>query len=80
MAAALRELSGKQVGYTAAERPAFEARFKARNLPDVVIGRIIGFMTDIANGQEADVSPDMETLLGRKPATLKAGLKTLFKL
>lgn len=26
-----------------------------------------------------EVSPDLENLLGRKPASLKAGLKVLFK-
>jgi NAD(P)H dehydrogenase (quinone) len=80
VAAALTDLSGKPVKYTAAEVPAFEQGLKARGLPDVVVGRIIGFMTDIKNGQEDEISPDLEQLLGRKPATLKEGLQELYKL
>lgn len=53
---------------------------KERGLPDVVAGRIVGFLTDIKNGQGDEVSPDLEGLLGRKPASLEEGLKALFKL
>ncbi len=80
VAATLTELSGKTVNYTPAEKPAFEAGLKERGLPDVMIQRITGFITDIKNGQEDQVSPDLENLLGRKPASLKEGLKVLFKL
>ena len=38
------------------------------------------FLTDIKNGQEEEVSPDLENLLGRKPASLRDGLKALSKL
>ena len=80
MAAALTDLSGKSVKYTAAEVPAFEQGLKARGLPEVVVGRIIGFLTDIKNGQEDEISSDLEHLLGRQPATLHAGLKELYQL
>ena len=80
IAAVLTELSGKSVSYTPAEKPAFEAGLRERGLPDVMIGRITGFMTDIKNGQEDQISPDLEHLLGRKPASLKEGLKLLFRL
>ena len=80
VAAALTDLSGKSVKYTAAEVPAFEQGLKARGLPEVVVGRIIGFLTDIKNGQEDEISSDLEHLLGRQPATLHAGLKELYQL
>lgn len=80
VAATLTNLSGKEVTYTPAEKSAFEAQLKGRNVPDVIVQRVTGFITDIANGQEADVSPDLENLLGRKPASLKEGLKTLYNL
>lgn len=80
VAAALTDLSGKPVQYTAAEVPAFEQGLKARGLPEVVVGRIIGFMTDIKNGQEDDISPDLAQLLGRQPVTLRAGLRELYQL
>jgi len=80
VAQVLTELSGKQVKYTPAEVSAFAQGLKGRGLPDVIVGRIIGFMTDIKNGQEDAVSPDLEQLLGRKPASLHEGLKALYKL
>ena len=46
----------------------------------MIAQRIVGFMLDIKNGQEDEISPDLEDLLGRKPASLEAGLKVLFKL
>jgi NAD(P)H dehydrogenase (quinone) len=46
----------------------------------VVARRITGFITDIANGQEDIVSPDLENLLGRKPTSLREGLTFLYKL
>ena len=80
VAVTLTDLSGKKVDYTPAETSAFETGLKGRGLPEVMIQRITGFLTDIKNGQEADVSHDMENLLGRKPVSLKNGLKTLYNL
>ncbi|GAB3640701.1 SDR family oxidoreductase [Spirosoma arcticum] len=80
VAAVLSDLSGKRVNYTAADPLAFEAGLKERGLPEVVAQRVTGFITDIKNGQEADVSEDLSTLLGRKPTSLKEGLKGLFNL
>jgi NAD(P)H dehydrogenase (quinone) len=80
VAATLTDLSGKKVGYTPAEKSVFEAQMTERGTPSAVVQKIVGFLTDIKNGQEAEVSPDLENLLGRKPASLKAGLKVLFDL
>jgi NAD(P)H dehydrogenase (quinone) len=79
VAATLTDLAGKEVGYTPAEKSVFEAQMKERGTPSAVVQKIVGFLTDIKNGQEEAVSPDMENLLGRKPASLKEGLKVLFK-
>ena len=80
VAAALTDLSGKQVNYTSVEKAAFEAQLTGRGVPELVAQRVVGFLTDIKNGQEDAVSPDLSTLLGRKPVSLKEGLKTLFSL
>ena len=80
IAATLSDLSGKEVDYTPAEKSAFEAQMKGRGVPEMMIERVVGFLTDIKNGQEDEVSPDLENLLGRKPASLREGLKALFKL
>lgn len=78
VAAALTSLSGKSVIYTPAEPADFKAQLIGRGLPDVVARRIIGFITDIANGQEDIISPDLEKLLGRKPTGLEEGLALLY--
>ena len=80
VATALTELSGKQVKYTAVETPVFEEMMKQKGLPEGVIKKIIDFNLDIKNGQEAEVTNDLEIELGRKPASLKEGLKILFGL
>ena len=80
VATALTSLSGKEVQYTPAEKSAFEAQLKGRGLPEIMVQRITSFLTDIKNGQEEEVSLDLENLLGRKPASLQEGLKVLFKL
>ena len=80
VAATLSDLSGKEVNYTSTEKSAFEAQMKERGVPGMMIERITGFLTDIKNGQEEEVYPDLENLLGRKPASLKDGGKVLFKL
>ncbi len=78
VAATLADLSGKKVNYTPADRSVFAAQMKDRGTPELMVQRVVGFLTDIKNGQEADVSPDLEHLLRRKPASLKQGLKVLF--
>ena len=80
VAAALTTLSGKPVAYTPVETAVFEEQLQARGLPAAVIPRIVGFMTDIKNGQEEIVSSDLEQLLGRKPATLLEGVRRIFNL
>lgn len=80
IAATLTQLSGKTVTYEPVEKSDFEAGLQQRGLPDLVVGRIAGFITDIKNGQESVVSTDLENALGRKPASLEMGLKMLFKL
>ncbi|RSK33097.1 SDR family oxidoreductase [Hymenobacter metallilatus] len=80
VAAALSELSGKPVAYTPIEQPTFEARLQAQGLPNAVVHLLAGFLTDIKNGQESTVSPELADVLGRPPTPLKEGLKAIFKL
>jgi NAD(P)H dehydrogenase (quinone) len=54
------------------------AGMKERGVPEPAIQKVVGFITDIKNGQEEEVTFDLENLLGRKPTTLKEGLKTLY--
>ena len=80
VAASLSTLSGKAVRYTPVPPDEFAVGMKQRGVPDKQVQRVIDFMTDIQNGQEEGVSHDLETILGRKPASLEEGLKSLFRL
>ena len=80
VARALGELSGKPVTYTPTDRAAYEAEMQARGVPGPMARLFYGFYCDIRDGQVDEVTPELEGLLGRKPASLKAGLKSLFHL
>ncbi|MFD2571563.1 SDR family oxidoreductase [Spirosoma soli] len=78
VAATLTELSGKTVTYTPVDESSFKAQMKQRGVPEGMVQRIVDFMIDIKNGQEAGISPDLEMMLGRKPTSLNEGLKLLY--
>lgn len=80
VAEALTELSGKNVTYTPVDADTFKIKAKERGLPDFAVDMVTNFMQDIQNGQEEKISDDMEIELGRKPLSLKEGLKVLFNL
>jgi len=78
VAAALTDLSGSKVVYTSVANAVFAARMMARGVPELATQRTVGFITDIKHGQEDEVSPELETALGRKPASLTEGIKILY--
>lgn len=80
IATVLTELSGKEVKYNDVETTAFEVMMKQRNVPEPLVQKIVDFVTDIKNNQEADIYSDLGKALGREPASLKEGLKILFHL
>ena len=80
VARALGELSGKPVTFTPTDKATYEAEMEARGVPGPMVRLLQGFYADIRDGQLDEVTPELEALLGRKPATLEEGLKSLFKL
>lgn len=78
VADALSALSGREVKYTPIEEPQFEAQMRERGVSEVVIRLSLNFHREIRTGLLDEVSPEMERLLGRKPASLQEGLKSLF--
>ncbi len=80
VAQALGELSGKPVTYTPTDKATFDAQMRERGVPEAMARVFYGFYCDIRDGQLDEVPPELEGLLGRKPASLKAGLKALFNL
>lgn len=79
VAKALTELSGKDVKYTPISEEKF-TEIKSKFIEAPMLKKIIDFNTDIANGQESEVTLDLEKKLGRKPTGLKEGIKQLFNL
>lgn len=80
VAAALTAASGQPVSYTPAGQASFAAGMQQRGVPAVAIERTIGFLADIQNGQEAQVSTDLANALGRQPTNLTEGVKMLYEL
>ncbi|RYU83368.1 SDR family oxidoreductase [Hymenobacter persicinus] len=80
VAAALTAAAGRPVTYSPVPVADFAAGMQARGVPAPAIERTIGFLTDIKNGQEAHVSPDLEAALGRPPATLAQAIRELYAL
>ena len=80
IADALSVLSGKTVKYNAVEVAQYEAMMSQRGLPPFLIKKIVSFVLDIKDGQESMITNDLENKLGRKPVSLKEGLKSLFQL
>jgi NAD(P)H dehydrogenase (quinone) len=80
VARALSELSGKTVNYTDVDPATFPARLKEFGLPEFVGMIVTGFSEDVKNHQFEILANDLEKLLGRKPASLKEGLKEVFHL
>jgi NAD(P)H dehydrogenase (quinone) len=76
----LTELSGRNVAYTPIEKPEFAARMRERGLPERMIQFTMNFHSEVRHDLLDEVSPEMEHLLGRRPASLKNGLKVLFNL
>ena len=80
VAASLTELSGKEIKYTPVDEPAYKNLMQATGTPPFVVQMLANFNLDIKNGQETVITNDLENKLGRKPTSLKDGLKILFEL
>lgn len=76
----LIELSGTQGTYVPVERPEFEARIRERGLPERAIQFALNVHSDVRNDLLDEIRPELEQLLGRKPASLRDGLQVLFNL
>ncbi len=74
----LSSLSGKTVKYADVDQVSFPMRLKELGLPQIVVLLVTSFSADVKNHQFEIVTRDMEKLLGRKPASLKEGLREVF--
>lgn len=72
-------LSGKTVRYTNADAGAFSDKLKESGIPEDFVFVLSGFAADIKNKQYEILSPDLENLLGREPASLEDSLKEIYR-
>lgn len=80
IASTLSALSGKAIIYTDANVDDYTNKLKQSGAPEYVSVLLGGFAADVKNKQFETLSNDLESLLGRKPASLKEGLKVIYNL
>jgi NAD(P)H dehydrogenase (quinone) len=78
IAGILSELSGKEIQYVSPSQEDFKAELTKLGVPEMYIGVNAGFAEAIRQGEFDFPSTDLEKLLGRKPASLKAFLKEAY--
>lgn len=74
----LSEISGKSVGYTAATVPVYLDVLTKAGVPAGYIHMFAGFSEAISQGEFDFTNNDLETLLNRRPTTLKDFLKAVY--
>ena len=74
----LTELSGKEVAYVSPTPEIFADTLKGFGLPEPIIQMSLGFAAGIKNNDFDKTFPNLETILGRKPQTLKDFLKSVY--
>ncbi len=75
----LTEVSGKKVAYVSPTPEVFAETLKGFGLPEPIIQMLLGFAAGIKNNDFDTTFPDLETILGRKPQTLKEYLKSVYR-
>lgn len=78
VAALLSEIFGKTISYTDAPLDTYVGVLKGAGVPDVFVEMLSGFATAIKNNELDVVSSDLENLLGKKPTTVAAYLRSLY--
>jgi NAD(P)H dehydrogenase (quinone) len=80
IAGILSELSGKTIGYVSPTQEVFSEQLKSYGVPEQAIQGAATFCVAIAQGEFDFPSTDLETILGRKPQTVREFLKAAYQL
>jgi NAD(P)H dehydrogenase (quinone) len=78
VASALGDIHHTSVTYTSTSDEQFVSEATRRGLPEPIARQTVGFFADIRDNQLDETSADLQTLLGRPPASLRDGLGELF--
>ena len=76
----LSELSSKTINYVSPSADVYSEQLKSYGVPDEMIQGAASFCVAIAQGEFDFPATDLETLLGRKPQTVKEFLKAAYQL
>lgn len=74
----LTEISGNEVAYVSPTPEIFSETLKGFGLPEPIIQMSLGFAAGIKNNDFDKTFSNLETILGRKPQSLKAYLKSVY--
>lgn len=80
IAALLAELSGKEITYVSPSKEEFISEMKKYGLPDQAIATTVSFAEAMKQGELDSPGQDLESLLGRKPVSVRTYLKEAYKL
>lgn len=78
VAEAISRITGKTINYVSPSPEEFTTVLKNAGVPEEMIGALTGFTLAQAQGEFDIVGTDLETLLGRKPITLKEFLRSVY--
>jgi NAD(P)H dehydrogenase (quinone) len=78
IAGIISEITGKQIHYSSPEISSYRASLIQAQVPPVFVNMLAGFAQATAEGQFAEVTGELESLIGRKPVSVAQYLKTLY--
>ena len=75
----LSEITGKNIAYLSPTVAAYTDALTKAGVPAPYIGMFAGFSQAIAQGEFETSESDLEQLIGRKPASLRSYLETVYR-
>jgi NAD(P)H dehydrogenase (quinone) len=78
VAAAISEITGQQIAYVSPAQDDYIAALNKAGVPEIYVQMLSGFGEAIKQGEFDEVSPELEHILGRKPAPFTDLLKAVY--
>lgn len=74
----IKNITGKPIVYVSPSVDEFKAALSGAGVPDEIVGLVASFSKAAEEGEFANISNEMETVLGRKPVTVEAYLQSVY--
>ena len=71
-------ITGETIAYVSPSEDEFKGALTQAGVPLEIVGMLADFNAGIAAGEFEEIKPDLETILGRKPATVKSYLQSVY--